>query len=44
MSQSRGGEVLGQYSLWINVRASRCIFFLSLSAVLCLTLAAGQLD
>ena len=37
-----GTEVLGQYSLWVNVGTSQCRFFLPLSTVLCLTLAAGK--
>lgn len=36
-SESRGGEVLVGYSLWIKVRTSRCLF--PLSAALCLSLA-----
>lgn len=41
-SQSRGGEVLLQYLLWINVRTRRCIFFVLLSTVLEPLGLAGQ--
>lgn len=42
-SESRGGEVLHQYLLWINVRTRRCIFFLLLSTVLEPLGLAGQI-